>query len=106
MAIKKRVSKEIKDQKDIEFLIGLTENDITSSLIMETFGDFDSHQRFNPYDIVIIPVGGYGGKLPNGKEKRNTKPFTTTVGRFIFNKAVCGICKSDCRIQAGISLRG
>lgn len=86
MAIKKRVSKEIKDQKDIDFLISLKEDDITTSLIMQIFGDFGNKQRFNAYDIVTIPAGGYGGKLPNGKDKINTKPFTTTVGRFIFNK--------------------
>lgn len=86
MAIKKRISKEIKNPKDIEFLVSLTENDITTSLIMEIFGDFGDHQRFNPYDIITIPTGGYGGTMSNGKQKRNTKPFTTTVGRLIFNK--------------------
>ena len=86
MAINKRVSKVVKDPKDIEYLVSLTEHDITMSLIMELFGDFNKYQRFNPYDIVTIPTKGYGGKLPNGKEKFNKAPFTTTVGRFIFNK--------------------
>ena len=86
MAIAKRISKEIKDKKDIDFLIKLSEKDITTSLIMELFGDFGDHQWFNSYDIITIPTGGYGGILPNGKEKRNKAPFTTTVGRFIFNK--------------------
>lgn len=86
MAIQKRVSKTITDTKDIEMLIALTENDITMSLIMELFGDFGDHQKFNPYDIVTIPIGGYGGKLPDGSDKRNTNEFTTTVGRFVFNK--------------------
>ena len=86
MAIKKRVSKTITDKKDIDYILNLKENDITTSLIMELFGDFMDHQRFNPYDIITIPTGAYGGKLPNGKEKRNKEPFTTTVGRLIFNK--------------------
>lgn len=86
MAIERRTSKEIKDKKDIDYLINLKEDDITTSLIMELFADFGNHQWFNPYDIITIPAGGYGGKLPNGKEKRNKKPFTTTVGRLIFNK--------------------
>lgn len=86
MAIEKRISKEIKDKKDIDYLIKLTENDITTSLIMELFADFGDHHRFNPYDIITIPIGGYGGTLPNGKEKRNKTSFTTTVGRLIFNK--------------------
>lgn len=84
--IVKRVSKEIKDNKDIEYLINLKEDDITTSLIMELFADFGVHQKYNPYDIITVPTNGYGGKIPNGKEKRNKEPFTTTVGRLIFNK--------------------
>lgn len=84
--INKRVSKTITDNKDIEFLCSLKEEDITTSLIMELFADFGKHQKFNSYDIITVPTGGYGGTLPNGKEKKNTKPFTTTVGRLIFNK--------------------
>lgn len=86
MAINKRISKEIKKKEDINYLVSLTENDITTSLIMELFGDFNQYQKFNPYDIITIPTGKYGGKIPNGKEKRNKQPFTTTVGRLIFNK--------------------
>ena len=62
MAINKRTSKTITRNEDIEYLIGLTEHDITMSLIMELFGDFGKYQRFNPYDIITIPVGGYGGE--------------------------------------------
>lgn len=90
MATIKRVSKEIKDPKDIEFLCNLTEDDITSSLIMELFGDFGKHQWFNPYDIITVPTGKYGGMAAypgkEDQEKRNKAPFTTTVGRLIFNK--------------------
>ena len=84
--MEKRVSKKITNQKDIDFLINLTEKDITTSLIMELFGDFKKYQRFNPYDIITIPEKAYGGNLPDGKEKRNKNSFTTTVGRLIFNK--------------------
>ena len=85
-AIAKRVSRDIKDEKDIDYLCKLKESDITTSLIMELFGDFGDHQWFNPYDIITIPIGAYGGKTPDGKDKYNKKPFTTTVGRLIFNK--------------------
>ena len=86
MAIKKRTSKTITSKEDIERLVNLTEDDITMSLIMELFGDFDKYQKFNPYDIITVPTEAYGGKLPNGKNKKNKQPFTTTVGRLIFNK--------------------
>lgn len=86
MAIESRISKEVKDKEDIDFLLSLKEEDITTTMIMETFGDFKNHQRFNPYDILRVPAGMYGGKLPDGKEKKNKNEFVTTVGRFIFNK--------------------
>lgn len=81
----KRVSKQITKKEDIDYLCGLTEKDITTSTIMKMFADFGSYQRFNPYDIITVPTGAYGGKTPKG-EKRNKEPFTTTVGRLIFNK--------------------
>lgn len=85
MAINTRTSKMITDKQDIDMLINLNEDDITKSLVIELFGDFGEHQKFNPYDIITIPIG-YGGKIPNGQEKKNKNTFTTTVGRFIFNK--------------------
>lgn len=84
--ITKRVSKTITDKNAIDKFIALKEDDITTSFIMETFGDFENKVNYNPYDILTIPVGGYGGTLPDGKEKRNKNEFTTTLGRFIFNK--------------------
>ena len=86
MATAKRVSKEIKDANDIETLLALTEKDITMSLIMNLFGDFGKYQKFNPYDLITVPAGRYGGPIPNGSTKTNKAPFTTTVGRLIFNK--------------------
>lgn len=86
MAINTRTSKTITDKQDIDMLINLNEDDITKSLVIELFGDFGEHQKFNPYDIITIPIGGYGSKIPNGQEKKNKNAFTTTVGRFIFNK--------------------
>ena len=85
MAINIRTSRTITDKQDIDMLINLNEDDITKSLVIELFGNFGEYQKFNPYDIITIPIGGYGGKIPNGQEKKNKNAFTTTVGRFIFN---------------------
>ena len=76
-----RRSKTITSPKDIEYLVNLTEQDITTSFVMECFGEFSTGQRFRSYDIIEIPVNSYGPK-----NKRNKKPFTTTVGLWIFNK--------------------
>lgn len=77
----KRVAKEIINKEDIDFLLSIKEEDITSSLIMEMFGEFNGKQRFHPYDTFKVPVNSYG---PEGN--RNTNTFTTTVGLWVFNK--------------------
>lgn len=76
-----RYSKTVTSQKDIEYLINITEKDITTTFIMETFGEFDNGQRFRPYDLIEIPADSYGPK-----NHRNKNKFVTTVGIWIFNK--------------------
>ena len=76
-----RRSKTITSPKDIEYLVSIKEKDITTTLIMELFGEFESGRRFNPYDIVTIPKGSYGTE-----DKKNKNDFTTTVGIWIFNR--------------------
>lgn len=76
-----RKSKKITSPKDIEYLVNIKEKDITTSFIMDTFGEFETGQRFRPYDIIEIPANSYGLE-----GKKNKKPFVTTVGIWIFNK--------------------
>ena len=84
--MEKRVSKMITKQEDIDYLLSIKEPDITTSFIMNNFGDFGNGPRFNPYDLIEVPVGAYGGTMANGKERKNKNKFTTGVGRLIFNK--------------------
>lgn len=77
----KRVAKEITNKDDIDFLLNLKSEDITYSFMNENFGKYDGKCRFNTYDIITIPKGYYGKE---GKKNKNS--FTTTVGRWIFNK--------------------
>lgn len=82
MSSLKRQSKTITKQEDLDFIINTTTDECTKlSFIMECFGDFNNKRRFNPYDIITIPPGVYGIE-----DKKNKKPFTTTVGLFIFNR--------------------
>lgn len=78
----KRIAKQITNPKDIEFLLGITEEEGTRlSFIMELFGEFNGKVRFNTYDTFIVPKGAYG------KEgKKNKDSFLTTVGIWVFNK--------------------
>lgn len=76
-----RKSKMITKAEDVEYLINIKESDITTTFISEAFAEFDTGRRFNPYDLITIPAGYYGIE-----GKKNKKPFTTTVGLWVFNK--------------------
>lgn len=81
----KRKSKHISNQADIDYIVGLTEDDlIRTSTIMNLFADFEGNgkPRFNPYDTIVIPPGSYQ-LTPT---KKNTKPCLTTVGIWVFNR--------------------
>ena len=85
MALKvvKRQAKRITDPKDIEYLLAITEDECTKlSFAMDMFGEFNNTRRFQPYDLVDIPVGSYG---PEGN--KNSNIIKTTVGIWVFNKA-------------------
>lgn len=71
----------ISNQKDLDLLFNLKEEDITSSFLMDLFGEFDGKQKFKPEDILKVPANSY--RVNN---KPNIKPFTTTVGLWVFNK--------------------
>ena len=80
-----RKSRHITDKADVDYLLSLTEDDlIHTSVVMGLFADFDGkgHGRFNPYDTFVIPSGYY--EISPGK--KNTKPCTTTVGIWVFNR--------------------
>lgn len=85
MALKvvKRQAKRITDPKDIEYLLAITEDECTKlSFAMDMFGEFNDTRRFQPYDLVDIPVGSYGPE-----DNKNTNIIKTTVGIWVFNKA-------------------
>lgn len=78
-----RRSKKITSKADMDYLLNLSQRQLESlSFIMETFGSIGGKPpRFNTYDIIDIPIGAYG----KGNTK-NKNAFTTTVGRWVFNK--------------------
>ena len=81
MSTKKRVSRYIKDKQEVDFFLSLKEEDITKTFIMENFGEFNGKVKYHPWDLIDIPAGAYGNE-----EYMNDKPFTTTVGEWVFNK--------------------
>lgn len=56
-------------------------NKCDKKLFIWLFGMVNGKRRCNTYDYITIPPNSYG---PEGKRNKNS--FTTTVGRFFFNK--------------------
>lgn len=77
----KKINK-ITNEKDVEMFLNIKEEDITTSFIMNNFAGFNGNPpKFNVYDEIEIPIGRYGlGEL------KNIKPFTTSLGSWVFNK--------------------
>ena len=90
---KKRVSKRITKQEDIDYILSIDHNKACErSTIMDLFADYGNGPRFNPYDLIDIPPNSYGGISSKDDEyktstKKNKNTFTTTVGLYIFNKS-------------------
>jgi hypothetical protein len=79
----KRKPKHITKEADLNDIINLTHEEAArKATIMNWFGTFADAPRFNTYDTVEIPAGKYGID-----KHKNKKPFTTTVGLWVFNKA-------------------
>lgn len=76
-----RKPKLITNKEDIDYILSLT-NDISTTEMMELFGEFNNKRRCNPYDEIDIPPNSYGIA-----DNKNTNTFRTTVGLWIFNKA-------------------
>lgn len=67
-------------------LLILKQSDISYSLIMNLFGNFNGKSLCNPYDEFIVPKGRYSYFDRNkNKNFSNKEPFLTTIGIFIFN---------------------
>ena len=79
-----RTTSVIKDEELIKSVIEIKPEDITSTYVIELFGEFDGKRRCNPYDLITVPKGAYG--IEGSKRGVNVKPFTTTVGKLIWNK--------------------
>ena len=79
-----RTTSVVKDEALIKSVIEINPEDITSTYVVELFGEFDGKRRCNPYDLVTVPKGAYG--IEGSKRGVNVKPFTTTVGKLIWNK--------------------
>lgn len=67
------------------YLLALKASDITYSLIMELFGEFDGKRLCNPYDTFTVPVGAFKYENLNGKFVSNKNKFDTTIGLWVYN---------------------
>lgn len=68
----------------VSYLLALTEEDINYAFIMNLFGEFGDKRLCNPYDTFTVPTGAFSFNK-NGKVVSNKRPFTTTVGLWVYN---------------------
>ena len=83
--IKEFNQKEVNDKNLVNMMLVLTQKDITSSFIMNTFGSFNSKCLAHHYDTFDVPPGAFTFVNDKGKLVSNTNKFTTTFGIWIFN---------------------
>lgn len=76
---------DITKENVVNYILIIEQHDITFSLIMELFGEFDGQSLVNPYDTFTVPVGRFWF-IKGGKTVKNTNEFVTTFGIWIFNK--------------------
>lgn len=70
----------------VNYMLILTQQDVSKQLIMELFGSFnDGKSLVHHYDTFDVPVGGFKFTDKKGKEVSNSKEFTTTFGIWVFN---------------------
>ena len=110
---KKRKSRVITKQEEIDEILSINHSKARKkTILMGLFANFGKEPKYNPYDIIEVPKGGFGGlsyskddmdreeaigKIPNPKDpkrvmeiktstKKNKSSFITTVGILIFNR--------------------
>lgn len=81
---------EINQTNIVNHFIIMKQDDISYSVMMRLFGNFNDKTAFNPYDLMEVPKGGYSflqspNSTGNRKMVSNTSAFTTTLGIWIFN---------------------
>ena len=77
--------KDITKDNVVNYMLALKPEDITSSLVMELFGEFNGKTLIHHYDTFDVPANGYSYINKSGKLVSNTSKFTTTFGIWIFN---------------------
>ena len=76
---------EINEKNLVNQLLLFRQSDLSFSLIVNLFGSFDGKTLCHQYDTIEIPTGAFTYMDDKGKEHKNTSPFITTIGIWIFN---------------------
>lgn len=75
----------INEKNLVNMICNITQQDITSSVVMNLFGSFGNKKLCNHYDTFEVPVGGFSFENDKGKLVSNKNSFVTTFGIWIFN---------------------
>ena len=75
-----RKAKTITDKAELDYIFSLSSHDCQkTSVFMDFFGEFDGKRKYNTYDVINVPPNTY---------MKNKNTFVTTIGSYIFNKAI------------------
>lgn len=66
-------------------MLVLTQQDISTPMIMQLFGSFNGKSLCHHYDTFEVPAGAFKFLDSKGKEVSNANKFITTFGIWIFN---------------------
>ena len=81
---------QINSSNIVNHFLVMNQHDVTYSVLMRLFADFNDKVLCNPYDLFEVPAKAYkflGEPDSTGKRKEvsNSAPFTTTLGIWIIN---------------------
>lgn len=78
--------KDINRNNIVNYMLILTQQDISRDMIYELFGSFNNGESLvHHYDTFDVPIGAFKFIDNKGKEVSNTNSFVTTFGIWIFN---------------------
>jgi hypothetical protein len=76
---------DLNEKNLINYLLILSQSDVSYSLIMRLFGSFNGKSLCHQYDTFDVPAKYYHYTNEKGKNISNQSKFTTTIGIWIFN---------------------
>lgn len=76
---------EITSSNLADYIMNISQEEITYDFMMSTFGSFEGSSKAHVYDLIKVPIGKFSFVNSTSKTVSNKNEFTTTIGIFLFN---------------------